>query len=159
MRHPMLILAVFMGFKGVFALASIPQNPADEKAFRKVVSILKKKNYSAAVLGFDQFSRSFPTSPLASLSKLLAGESFLELRNAQEARRRFEDVILAGTSVQVPAALFGLAKASSMAQDSKSVQRYLMQLWSLYPASKEFGLAKKMFAKEFQQFRGQVKSL
>ncbi len=116
----------------------------ETRAYDSAFNLFKIGNYPAAVVAFQNFLKTYPTSPLASNAQYWIG-------NAYSAQRDFKACIAAQQkllatypdSVKVPDAMLNLASCQAESGERDAARRTLDELIAKYPASNAADIAKR----------------
>jgi tol-pal system protein YbgF len=120
---------------------------ADTRAYEAAFNLFRIGNYQAAISAFENFLRTYPTSPLAANAQYWIGNSYSALRDYKAAIAAQQKLLsLYPASPKVPDALLNMASAQAELGDKAAARKTLEDLISRYPASPAAELARKRLA-------------
>lgn len=120
---------------------------AEARSYESAFNLFKMGNYGAAIQAFEQFLKTYPTSPLAANAQYWIGNSHSALRDYKAAIAAQQKLLsLYPTSPKVPDALLNMASAQAELGDKATARKTLEDIIARFPASPAAELARKRLA-------------
>ena len=124
-----------------------PDNAAENRAYESAFNLFKIGNYQAAIVGFQSFIKTYPSSPLASNAQYWIGNSHSALRDYKSAIANQQKLLsLYPNSPKAPDAMLNMASSQMDLGDKDTARKTLEDIIAKYPASQAADTAKKRLA-------------
>lgn len=129
------------------AAAQTADNAAENRAYESAFNLFKIGNYQAAIVGFQNFIKTYPSSPLASNAQYWIGNSYSALRDYKSAIANQQKLLsLYPTSSKVPDAMLNMASSQSDLGDKTTARKTLEDIIAKFPTSQAADSARKRLA-------------
>lgn len=117
---------------------------AENRAYDSAFNLFKIGNYQAAIVGFQNFVKAYPASPLASNAQYWIGNSYSALRDYKSAIANQQKLLsLYPNSSKVPDAMLNMASSQADLGDKDAARKTLEDIIAKHPASQAADSAKK----------------
>ena len=120
---------------------------AESRTYESAFNLFKIGNYQAAIAGFQNFLKAYPSSPLAANAQYWIGNSYSALKDYKSAIAQQQKLIHTyPNSPKVPDALLNLASSQAEIGDKEGAKRSLEEILSRHSLSPAADTARKRLA-------------
>jgi len=120
---------------------------AESRTYESAFNLFKIGNYQAAIAGFQNFLKGYPSSPLAANAQYWIGNSYSALRDYKSAIVQQQKLIHTyPNSPKVPDALLNLASSQAEIGDKEGARKSLEEILSRHSLSPAADTARKRLA-------------